>query len=175
MKMGATESVNTLKEKMRKSKENNSEEHSNSECRYIILYGCRINDTHFRNVTILLRICHCSNYNDCFGMANQRTFTLQEVLRDGVEIHVSNECIYKQTVREGLIWTSYRLEKQCCCPSEMLSSQRWQKVPSKVFVALFILNVQCLWQIFFTVTIEFRVFSLFFYTLRDVVYNVCSF
>lgn len=124
MKMGATESVNTLEEKMRKSKEKNTEEHSYSECRYIILYECDIKNTHYRNVTILLRICHCSHNDDCSDMANQRTFTLQEVLRDGVEIHVSNECKYKQTVLEGLIWTSYRLKKQCCCPPERLSSQR---------------------------------------------------
>lgn len=42
MKIGAMESLNALEEKMRKSKEYNSEEHSNSNCHYLILYEFHI-------------------------------------------------------------------------------------------------------------------------------------
>lgn len=71
MKIGAMESLNALEEKMRKSKEYNSEEHSNSNCHYLILYEFHIKNTHLQNVTIFLGICDCG-YNDCSDMRNQK-------------------------------------------------------------------------------------------------------
>ena len=118
--------INNLKQKLRYSKKPRTETHYQEGCCYAILEDCSISESGLGKVTILIRICKCSEYKDRSELLDRKKFALDELLDTGIEIHVATikTCYYKITVDKGWIWNDYNFRKLCYCPSEQRSDKK---------------------------------------------------
>ena len=121
--MSTMADIYKLEEKLINSKEYRAEKHHHSGCCYEVLKNCTIKGSKLGKVIILIRICKCGNYNDKSELRGMKEFALDDLLIEGVEIHVADKCHFKIGIDKGCIWTDYNFRKLCYCPSGQQSYQ----------------------------------------------------